>query len=284
MDYSPFGQLIAQYKFTPAGSTMLSRLPFGFSTKYTDAESGLLYYGYRYYDSVVGRWPSRDPIGEEGGLNLYGFVGNRGMNRVDSLGLVVVMFPPPGHDPLAGLVWRLSQLLQSDYLLPRLLEHWIHGDGKKYDLTYGDVNYITKDEEDGQPIWDINDFPKANRAFLLSQISGQTVPIEDKHNYYSDAAKNSIGQFNIEVKGTVKCVNEEGGTMYVYSGTFQIVDEKFDFDLGKVGTRGLMGEAKTLAGLLLLSGGGKPFDIYHDPIEFTQTDRIGAGAGRGPRY
>jgi RHS repeat-associated protein len=45
------------------------------------------YYGYRWYDPVTGRWPSRDPIEEEGGINLYGFVGNDGLNWVDSLGL-----------------------------------------------------------------------------------------------------------------------------------------------------------------------------------------------------
>ena len=37
---------------------------------------------------MTGRWPSRDPIGEIGGLNLYGFVGNDGVNQVDPLGLV----------------------------------------------------------------------------------------------------------------------------------------------------------------------------------------------------
>jgi len=37
------------------------------STKYTDSETGLLYYGYRYYLPVVGRWLSRDPIGDVGG-------------------------------------------------------------------------------------------------------------------------------------------------------------------------------------------------------------------------
>jgi RHS repeat-associated protein len=47
-------------------------------------------YGYRYYDPVTGRWPSRDPIGERGGINLYGFVGNNGVNRIDLLGLVRV--------------------------------------------------------------------------------------------------------------------------------------------------------------------------------------------------
>jgi RHS repeat-associated protein len=45
------------------------------------------YYGYRYYDPKSGRWPSRDPIGEEGGVNLYGFIGNDGVNAWDVLGL-----------------------------------------------------------------------------------------------------------------------------------------------------------------------------------------------------
>ncbi len=44
------------------------------------------YYGYRYYDPQTGKWPSRDPIEEEGGVNLYGFVGNVPINRVDYLG------------------------------------------------------------------------------------------------------------------------------------------------------------------------------------------------------
>ncbi len=48
---------------------------------------GVTYYGYRYYDPVTGRWPSRDPIGEEGGINLYGMVGNDSVNRWDVLGL-----------------------------------------------------------------------------------------------------------------------------------------------------------------------------------------------------
>ncbi|MFC7339623.1 RHS repeat-associated core domain-containing protein [Haloferula chungangensis] len=48
---------------------------------------GIRYYGFRYYDPVTGRWPSRDPIEEHGGVNLYGFVGNDGVNRWDYLGL-----------------------------------------------------------------------------------------------------------------------------------------------------------------------------------------------------
>jgi RHS repeat-associated protein len=48
----------------------------------------MYYYGYRYYDPETGRWPSRDPIEEQGGINLYGFVGNDGVNKWDLLGHV----------------------------------------------------------------------------------------------------------------------------------------------------------------------------------------------------
>jgi RHS repeat-associated protein len=48
----------------------------------------VFYYGFRYYDPVTGRWPSRDPIGERGGLNLYAMVGNRPVNNIDILGLI----------------------------------------------------------------------------------------------------------------------------------------------------------------------------------------------------
>ncbi|MBB5352310.1 RHS repeat-associated protein [Haloferula luteola] len=85
MDYDPFGNTVMVEKLAPASTTKLPSI--GFSTKYQDEETGLYYYGYRYYDPVTGRSPSRDPIEEEGGVNLYGFVGNDGMNRFDRLGL-----------------------------------------------------------------------------------------------------------------------------------------------------------------------------------------------------
>ncbi len=49
----------------------------------------MAYYGYRYYDPVTGRWPSRDPIEELGGVNLYGCVGNDGVGNIDLLGLAL---------------------------------------------------------------------------------------------------------------------------------------------------------------------------------------------------
>ncbi|MCF6312953.1 MAG: RHS repeat-associated core domain-containing protein [Verrucomicrobiales bacterium] len=58
-----------------------NRLP---EEHYDNARS--LHYAFRYYMPESGRWASRDPIGEEGGINLYSFVGNDGVNELDVLG------------------------------------------------------------------------------------------------------------------------------------------------------------------------------------------------------
>jgi RHS repeat-associated protein len=84
-DYEPFGTTITSLE-TP-GPLGLELCPFRFSSKYRDAETGCYYYGFRYYNPELGRWISRDPIEEEGGINLYGMVGNDPVNRVDLLGL-----------------------------------------------------------------------------------------------------------------------------------------------------------------------------------------------------
>jgi RHS repeat-associated protein len=62
-----------------------------FPGQYYDAETGLHYNFHRYYDPVTGRYTQADPIGFLGGdLNLYGYVGNNPVNRIDTSGLRVI--------------------------------------------------------------------------------------------------------------------------------------------------------------------------------------------------
>jgi RHS repeat-associated protein len=57
------------------------------TTEFQRFRTGVTDYGYRWYDAPNARWPSRDPIEEQGGINLYGFLNNDSINFIDMLGL-----------------------------------------------------------------------------------------------------------------------------------------------------------------------------------------------------
>jgi RHS repeat-associated protein len=89
------GASAATYRYDAFGNTLVATGNYAatnryrFSTKPLDneiANAPLYYYAYRYYDQVTGRWPARDPIEEEGGINLYGFVYNNPNDWIDYLG------------------------------------------------------------------------------------------------------------------------------------------------------------------------------------------------------
>ncbi|WP_257228174.1 RHS repeat domain-containing protein [Akkermansia muciniphila] len=78
-DYSPYGTV---------GSTGSLVQPVQWSGEMHDEELALVYYNYRYYNPKDGRWINRDPIAEEGGWNLYAFLGNSPQDKFDALGLI----------------------------------------------------------------------------------------------------------------------------------------------------------------------------------------------------
>jgi RHS repeat-associated protein len=80
-EYSPFGEPLR------ATGPMAKANPLRFSTKFQDDESDLLYYGYRYYNAGTGRWLGRDRLEEDGGANLFNFVGNDPVQQIDARGL-----------------------------------------------------------------------------------------------------------------------------------------------------------------------------------------------------
>ena len=135
---STTGEWSARYEYGPFGEPIrvngdiADANPIRWSTKYTDSESSMAYYGYRYYNPSTGRWINRDPIGEPGGLNPYGFVGNNPLNSYDLLGLQGLSYmdpeyaqhwlepePSPCLGVFANLVWKWRIGDPTPYELPR---------------------------------------------------------------------------------------------------------------------------------------------------------------------
>ena len=78
--YTPFGEAV------PSIQTVEN--PFRFPGQYYDPETGLHYNYFRYYNPQTGRYITPDPIGLEGGINLFTYVASNPMNWIDYFGLV----------------------------------------------------------------------------------------------------------------------------------------------------------------------------------------------------
>jgi RHS repeat-associated protein len=103
-NYDPFGNMIYM------GGLLAAQNKYRFSSKEWNDNSGLYYYGYRFYDPNLQRWLNRDPIEESGGLNIYAFAYNNPVSLVDLRGLcnVSANAPPVPDSPSLARVPGLT--------------------------------------------------------------------------------------------------------------------------------------------------------------------------------
>jgi len=123
------GEVTANYEYGPFGEptrvsgVMSGENPFRFSTKRTVDSIDIILYEYRPYKPSTGTWLTRDPIGEKGGRNLYEFVGNAPLIKIDRLGLYCVCSKNPSSckkipntDSLAiGSDWEFMGVVPIDW-------------------------------------------------------------------------------------------------------------------------------------------------------------------------
>lgn len=86
IDYDSFGNIIndTNPSFT---------VPFGFAGGLHDRDTGLVRFGFRDYNSEVGRWTAKDPMHFAGGdVDLYSYVANNPVNTIDPEGTGPILF------------------------------------------------------------------------------------------------------------------------------------------------------------------------------------------------
>ena len=103
-EYTPWGST----SYQAVGSTLDAPKRYRYTGKERDEESGLYYYGARYYASWLGRWTSCDPRGMVDGTNVYAYVQLNPINHADPTGTqthdpddVSVPTPPRNVNPQA---------------------------------------------------------------------------------------------------------------------------------------------------------------------------------------
>ena len=87
------GQVVWKAAYLPFGKAeiLVNTIENNFRLpgQYYDAETGLHYNMFRYYNPDTGRYITADPVGLSAGLNLFAYVGGDPVNFVDTIGLMV---------------------------------------------------------------------------------------------------------------------------------------------------------------------------------------------------
>jgi RHS repeat-associated protein len=121
------GDVFEEYRYSAFGEESLPSSglnPWRFSSKRVDPETGFSFFGRRYYNPTCGRWLSSDPLGFNGGTNLYAYVSNSPLIHIDLYGLIQqgdgAQMPWFFHLPLQYLAAPVGHLLQfiGDHLIP----------------------------------------------------------------------------------------------------------------------------------------------------------------------
>lgn len=89
------GSVVEQGQYEVFGANSNGQLMhYFYNGREKDILTGLMYYRLRWYDPQQGRFFSEDPIGIDGGLNLYSYVHNNPIDETDPFGLCPLPLDP----------------------------------------------------------------------------------------------------------------------------------------------------------------------------------------------
>ena len=212
---SETGAVVAEYEYDAFGATisqsgmMADTFRHRFSTKPWIAALGAYDYGERLYSPELRRWLSRDPIEEEGGLNLYCFVENSPLWNVDFVGMHTFHFLDRGWsytNVLSGTLTGNVRVLGTTPFFVRKESSCICRRGKyipDYIFIVGVFSWIHtaddqvwNDDEYGKQIRDPRVKNKRKSFLLFKSWRRRNLVIEHEKRHRKHARKN----FDLTVK------------------------------------------------------------------------------------
>ena len=218
------GVPVAEYAYDGFGNTVLATGPlaevfrFRYSTKYTEPEDGRICYGRRDYLPALGRWMTRDPIGEADSGNLYLFCGNNAVSRYDYLGMITAA---------------------------EAFEHYRKGPDDAQDRTMRTPLYQPFGEIDTSSVR-ARDFPQVKSILESCRAGSHRIVWRNSRDNLAFSTKGKLafvlGDISLKLEGVLDV--KEGGD-WTFSGTLKSFDDLYDFNRAN---RGLVGEGLTAGG------------------------------------
>ena len=122
-EYAPFGAVTTQCGESAAAN------PWRFSSEYAEDDTATVYYNYRHYEPIMGRWLSRDSMGEIGGANLISFVANSVMSQSDYIGLNFI----DSTREFMNALWSVMEHLAAGATMGICVRNWFVDNKDRYE-------------------------------------------------------------------------------------------------------------------------------------------------------
>lgn len=180
--YGPFGEKIS------ANGPRAQGNPWRYATKYLDEETGLYYFGHRYYDPVTGQWLSREPLGENESINLYSYAHNDPINGLDVLGLKTKRFTNLGIEELEKIWGKgfFQSWVQRQGYSPVARQDWMETQNDFFDQYVAGLGYSpiegSYSEAMNAPI--VNPIHHGTHQYFMWQGSGGENIYIVPHNFW----------------------------------------------------------------------------------------------------
>lgn len=187
--YTPFGEA------TITTEVVANNLRF--PGQYYDAETGLHYNYFRTYDPSIGRYITSDPIGLDGGISTYAYVGGNPLFWIDPKGL---------------------------YSLKTALNHYFFGNGETIHVPFAEVDI-------GLGANNI-DFPGYDALVQSMYRKDGTLPVVLRSKAH-DIGDLVFGNMKYDLRGTIK----SNKCSWSFEGSIGAEDDVFDFDSKPWGKR-----------------------------------------------
>ena len=160
---------------------------------------------FAYYQAEQGRWLNRDPIQEEGGLNLNSFANNAAVNFIDLLGKDAIS---PWNPPAPGGYYDHGSGGALDNYF-----HWLSGGGD-----------ISVDFDSYDPGFSASDFD----GYDGTSVCSSEIDLNVSLSKVFDSGSSAFGQLQAELNGTLSY--DSSGDTWEFDGEITIADNEYNFE------------------------------------------------------